>query len=84
MNEELIKKYQEAISLLHYRKPNNRYLGEFTLNEDNKTAFKLTRYTCSNDDLFTLPKIKTKTFKYFDSKEDALKYFIKMAQNRVF
>lgn len=84
MDEELIKKYQEAISLLQYRKPNNRYHGEFTLNENNKTAFKLTYYTCSYDDLLPWSNVKTKTFKYFDSRENALKYFIKTAQNRDF
>lgn len=85
MNEDLIRQYQETISLLHYRKPNYSYHGEFVSDELGKTAFKLIYYKRDEG----LPwvdanEIKTKIFKYTDNSENALRYFIKTAQNRVF
>ncbi len=85
MNEELIRKYQETISLLQYRNPKNSYHGEFVSNSDGKSAFKLTFYKTFDDSSpWSSTSFGSKTFKYMNSNEEALKYFIKAAQNRVF
>ena len=75
--EEILKRYQETISLLYYRNPKFSYHGDFITNEDGKVAFRLKYY-----DIFGLGY--KKIFKYVDTKEKAVEYFIYMAQNRFF
>ena len=82
MNEELMRKYQDTISLLQFRNPNYSFHGEFIKDFDGKIAFKLTYYKTFNDSEET--SYSTKVFKYMDTSEKALRYFIKAAQNRVF
>ena len=86
MDEELIRKYQEAISLLQYRNPKYSYHGEFVSDWSGRSAFKLTYYKRldSTDSPWSATTFNTKIFKYMKSNEDALKYFIKSVQNRVF
>jgi hypothetical protein len=86
MDEELIRKYQEAISLLQYRNPKYSYHGEFVSDFSGRSALKLTYYTRleSTDSPWSATTFNSKTFKYMKSNEEALKYFIKAVQNRVF
>ena len=86
MEEELIRKYQEAISLLQYRNPKYSYHGEFVSDWSGRSAFKLTYYTRldSQDSPWSATSFNSKTFKYMKTNEAALRYFIKMVQNRVF
>ncbi len=86
MNEEILRKYQETISLLQFRNPKYSFHGEFVSGENGKIAFKLLYYKNfdSEDGSWAASTYNTKTFKYMNSSEDAIKYFIKVAQNRVF
>lgn len=82
MDEELMRKYQDTISLLQFRKPNYSFHGQFINDFDGKTAFKLTYYKTFNGSEET--SYYTKVFKYMNTSEKALRFFIKAAQNRVF
>jgi len=77
--EEILKKYQETISLLYYRNPRFSYHGDFITNENGKIAFRLIYY-----DIIDSGYYKSEIFKYVDTKEKAVEYFIYMAQNRFF
>lgn len=79
MKYDLMKKYQDVISLLFSRNPKNFYYGSFVNDSNGKTAFKLSYYPLDGE-----YELSNKTFKYMDTKEDALSYFVKTAQNRVF
>ena len=81
MNEELIRKYQEIISLLQYRNPKCSFNGEFVMGDNGKIAFKLIYFNPNEENW---GGYGSKTFKYMKTNEDALRYFIKSAQNRVF
>jgi hypothetical protein len=82
MNEELMKKYQDTITLLQYRLPGYSFNGEFVpLGET--VSFKLVYYKFLSENDWG-EGLKTKTFKPMKNSEQALRYFIKTAQNRVF
>ena len=83
MNEEVLKKYQDTITLLQYRLPGYSFHGEFINLDEGKVSFKLVYYKAPGDNEW-VGGLKTKVFKPMKDNEQALWYFIKTAQNRVF
>ena len=81
MNEELMKKYQDTITLLQYRLPGYSFYGEFVPSGET-VSFKLLCYKFYDGN--EQGDFKTKVFKPMKNNEQALWYFIKTAQNRVF
>ena len=79
MSEELIRKYHEAISLLQARSPGYNFYGQFIDSEDGKVAYRLCSFKIGESE-----DTKYKTFKFLSSKNKALLYFIKVAQNGIF
>ena len=79
MNEELIRKYNETISLLQVRKPGYNFYGQFVESEDGKVAYRLCSFKIGERE-----DTKYKTFKFLSSRNKALLYFIKVAQNGIF
>ena len=79
MDEELLRRYQEAITLLQFRHPGKSFSGDFSYGFDGKVALKLLMYN-SHD----FSDMKTIIFKYKESKGKAIMSFIKEVQNRVF
>lgn len=79
MDEDILKKYQETITLLQFRHPGYTFHGEFIHDSNGNVAFKLTY-------LNTLEMDGNRhiIFEYMDSPTKALKYFIYASQNRVF
>lgn len=83
MDEEIIKKYRDTITLLQYRLPDYSFHGEFVpLGET--VSFKLVYYKSPSENDWSSGGFKTKVFKPMKNNEQALLYFIKTAQNRVF
>jgi hypothetical protein len=81
MNEELIRKYQETITLLQFRMPGYTFYGDFVNSYDGKIAYRLTFFKESDGNG---ADTKRKIFKYMENSEKALWYFVKIAQNRFF
>lgn len=77
MNEELIKKYQETITLLQYRLPGYSFYGSFRGEDGGKYSFELTIIGKGGN-------FNKKVFKPMETEALALRYFINTAQNRVF
>ena len=79
MGKELIRKYNETISLLQAKKPGYIFYGKFVDSEDGKVAYRLCSFKSGESE-----DTKYKTFKFLSSKNKALLYFIKVAQNGIF
>ena len=77
MDKELMEKYQQAISLLQFRNPGCSFSGSFHPADGDKVLFTL--YIVKTDEW----KSGKKAFKPMDTKENALRYFIKASQNLV-
>ena len=73
MDDELIKRYQEAISLLTLRNGNLGFYGDYYYNDDSSVSYVL-HYIYDG-------KLKKMKFKSMKNTEDAVKYFIHCAQN---
>ncbi len=81
MSEELIRKYQETITLLQFRMPGYTFYGDFVNSDDGKIAYRLSFFKEFDGNN---TNIKRKIFKYMENSDKALWYFVKIAQNRFF
>lgn len=85
MDEELMKCYQETITLLQFRNPGYTFHGEFRGSEDGKTAFRLFYYKeLDSNGEWSARTQGEKIYKYMPTAEKALWYFVKTSKNRVF
>ena len=76
MNEDIIRRYQEAIALLRARMANNPTLAGNFSDENGKTCFELSYFTFDGE-----TKVKKKKFSPGNDAEEALENFIAVAQN---
>ena len=76
MDEEIARRYQEALGLLSIRNPGCSFYGEFLYGDYERAAFVL---TCIGPG----DKSKKLNFKEMENPTKALDYFIKTSQNMI-
>jgi len=76
MEEDIIRKYQETLALLQFRSPSTTFYGNFDIDDDGRYAFVLT--------VIKKGSASKKKYKYMKNANEALRYFIRVSQNRFF